>query len=139
MKLSRYNFLVKNRNGDVYFFNALTGALARIKEENKALIEKMHSQGEGAIINIEEFPADLREGLKKGGYVIDRNLNEIEYIRFLENLSRFSSHSFGLTLVVTMKCNFHCFYCYEDSASKSMDDEVLKKNPCLSKKFGSTV
>jgi uncharacterized protein len=46
-------------------------------------------------------------------FLVDDDVNELDYIRFNMLRARYGSNSFGLTIAPTSDCNFRCVYCYE--------------------------
>jgi len=129
-KASRYNHFVPAENGKRLAFNALSCGLAEMDDESYEVYEAL-AGGDGDQIDREKN-ADLIENLKKGGFLIDPELDELAAIRAAHYRSRFGNRGFGLTLIPTLQCNFACDYCYEDSKIRStpadrggvMSDEV---------------
>lgn len=126
IKSSMYNFLYpykENNNSEVIIYNARTGSLATLDEEDF----KMYSNFINDKIEIDN--EDFRKNLILGGFFLPYDLDELEMIRFNMMQSRFKTDNFVLTLAPTMDCNFACIYCYEKNSIKKlhMVEEVQEK------------
>ena len=111
-KVSRYNFTfpyTKTADGieQKVMYNIRTGAIALIEadkyEQFLALAEN------GAPV----WDTGLLSDLRRGGYVVDQDYDELTAIKYKLQASRFSSSLLGLTIAPTSDCNFRCIYCYE--------------------------
>lgn len=125
MKVSKYNFFYRlpNNSEKLISYNSRTNALALIEKEN---YDKYNDFAESSIpINDEK----LIEDLKKGGFLIDENVDELDLIKFNMLNNRYSTKSLSLTIAPTMDCNFACIYCYEKGKRKNvyMSEEVQDK------------
>jgi len=60
--------------------------------------------------------------MKKGGYIIDDNFDEIDYMRFVYQKSAYDSDVLKLTIIPTYSCNFTCPYCYEGNYTIRKDN-----------------
>lgn len=70
----------------------------------------------------EEFVTNL----KKGGFIYDGDVDEVETLKFLQKSVQFSGNSLSLTVAPTLGCNFGCTYCYqgEHNTFEKMTSEV---------------
>jgi uncharacterized protein len=122
MKASRYNFFY-NFSGDLeklIAYNARTNSLALIEKEN-------FNKYKNFIDN--SVPIDdekLIEDLKKGQFLIEDDIDELDLLKYNMFNSRFDTRHLGMTIAPTMNCNFDCVYCYEknERQSQSMSLEV---------------
>lgn len=57
--------------------------------------------------------------LKKGKFIIDDDIDEIELIKLRSNLKIFNNNELVITIAPTLKCNFSCIYCYEAGIDKN--------------------
>lgn len=125
MKPSRYNFFFDFPEDPekIVAYNSRTGALALMEKKNydkyKNYIEKGISIDDNKLI----------EDLKKGQFIIDDNVDELQLLRFNLWRSRFNDKNLGLTIAPTLGCNFACVYCYEKDSQKNvfMSEEVQDK------------
>ncbi|WP_243454595.1 radical SAM/SPASM domain-containing protein [Desulfosporosinus fructosivorans] len=75
------------------------------------------------LLNLQQFdydtlPADTKQfidGLKQGGYVLDDAVDELKILKFAYNSSKYNRMGLRLTIAPTLRCNFACNYCYEQS------------------------
>jgi uncharacterized protein len=67
--------------------------------------------------------------LKKGKFLIDDDVDELELLRQGMLISRYNTDYLGITIAPTLDCNFRCIYCYEkDSIKQSyMDSETQNR------------
>lgn len=125
MKTSKYNFIFPYDKDSTkkLFYNSLTNALALVENEKFDMYQKFCDNNEA----IED--SELLENLIKGGYIIDKNIDELDTIRLRLYKSRFGSKGFSLTIAPTLKCNFGCVYCYEEGVEKTgaMSKETQEK------------
>lgn len=120
-KYSRYNFKVKDKNNQSYLYNSLTGALAKLDDDEERMLQQ---NGEAEKFPIgEKFLAELRFG----GFLIDADFEELDLIRYQMQSARFDRKQLCLTIAPTMDCNFRCEYCYEKENRKSglMNESVI--------------
>ena len=119
MKLSRYN-LLKNYEGTLVFFNAVTCALAVVDENFMRVIEDVKN---GAY-DEKNYDTELIAAMKESGCIIDDDIDELQRFEFYRNLSKYDVESFGLTIATTLDCNFRCKYCFEKHPKGVMSDET---------------
>lgn len=105
MKESNYNFIYKY-NDEYLIYNSLKNSLAIISESE---ISKFRCN---------KLSLDEISQFKYGGFLIDDNFDELNYIKFNLLSSRYNNRSLGLTLAPTLDCNFDCVYCYEKEHSE---------------------
>jgi len=130
MKASKFNTFTDIDGNDILAFNSLTGALVRLDPDTYHAYQKIISNDKGG----EEIETDpivfaVAEDLKKGGFLVDDNVNETNLLKFNYLQKKYSDNrSFGLTIGVTTACNFNCEYCYEKKVKPEfMTREVENK------------
>jgi uncharacterized protein len=112
MKLSRYNrFIALDKN--VLAFNGVSCGFAELDQDTYELLKSLDSDGI-AKENI-TFPENYLQELRRGKFVVDDDINEVDVLKHIYNLRKYDRSSFGLTIAPTMACNFGCTYCYEGS------------------------
>ncbi|QUH18786.1 radical SAM/SPASM domain-containing protein [Alkaliphilus sp. B6464] len=114
MKKSKFNIIVNAKDDKKLIFNSYSGALALIDE-------KSYEQ----YLNNNFYDDKLKEDLIHGKYLIEDDLDEIQYFKALHNLSRYGRHSISLTIAPTLNCNMNCYYCFEEKKDISMDEEII--------------
>lgn len=67
--------------------------------------------------------------IKKGGYIIADDVNELDIIKFRNFYGKFANSQLSLTVLPNFNCNFACPYCYEGKTQAksnmgTMDDDV---------------
>lgn len=111
-KLSKYNFTFpypnkSNGKEQTVMYNTRTGSIALIEEDKYK--QYCDFAENGVPVADEELLADLR----KGGYVVDKDYDELAAIQYKLLSSRYDRSYLGLTIAPTSNCNFRCIYCYE--------------------------
>ncbi len=122
MKASRYNFFYDFYEDPekLIAYNARTNSLALIEKEN-------FNKYKNFIDN--SVPIDdekLIEDLKKGQFLIEDDIDELDLLKYNMFNSRFDTRHLGMTIAPTMNCNFDCVYCYEknERQNQSMSLEI---------------
>ena len=122
MKPSRYNHFFPYSDAQSIAYNARSNSLALIEKENLEAYNDFCEHGK-------KLPSELADNLKKGFFVIEDFVDELESLQFTMLQSRYNTQYLGLTLAPTNDCNFACTYCYEKNSlsSKYMSQEVQDK------------
>lgn len=118
MKLSRFNVWAMTEYG-LALFNTLTCALCVFDDESQHSVREALEGGD-----IGNVPEEYLAAFAEDGFAVpdDRDeLAEIGRIR-AERMSRTDEYS--LCVVLTMLCNFGCFYCFEKHRSESLSDSL---------------
>lgn len=119
MKKSKYNFFFESdEENKVIAYNAMTNSLALLEKEKFNQIED--------ILEGNCNDKELIDNLKKGQFLIEDDVNELEVLRLDMLSSRFNTDSLGITIAPTLGCNFDCVYCYEENHDdfSKMDEET---------------
>ncbi len=119
MKLSRYTIL-KNYGDKTLFFNSMSCAFAIVDDSFKKVVSDI----ENGIYDESKIDAKLIKQMKRTNAIINDDFDEIEYIKYARNLSKYDMTSLGLTIAPTLDCNFRCIYCFENHIHGSMSSEV---------------
>lgn len=103
-------------------YNAMSNALALLDNE-KYIIYQKFCNGEMVL------PDELAEDLKKGLFILDDSIDELEVLRFRLLQTRFNTDHLSFTIVPTNDCNFRCSYCFEKDVLKNeyMSQDVQDK------------
>ena len=116
-KASQYNFFFPYPKdpSQTVAYNTRSGAIALMENEKYEIYRRFEEKGE-------EIPdADLLNDLQYGGYVVDRELDELAQLRYETQRARHSTSVLSMTIAPTSDCNFRCVYCYEkDSIRPSL-------------------
>lgn len=123
LKISKYNIIVEHNNKKLAF-NSRTCALAEVNERFSSLLNSIESKNFKKE-NLSEKDLKLFENMKKGGFIIDDCLDEIELLKFHSYQGRFNTDSLRLTIAPTFNCNFACPYCYENTKNEFMSKSVI--------------
>lgn len=111
-KLSKYNFTFpypKNTSGmeQTVMYNIRTGSIALIEPD------KYQQYLDFAENGVPVQDAELLSDLKRGGYVVEPDLDELAALKYRQQSYRFNGNVLSLTIAPTSDCNFRCIYCYE--------------------------
>ena len=126
MKFSKFNFEL-GHDDDLLIFNCKTCGFAKLDGETISQYKELMRCPRNIQENSEL--SSLVKELSRGGFLVEDDEDELETLRILEMMSRFSTEALGLTIAPTLDCNFSCIYCYEmkQKASKMMSEEVAKR------------
>lgn len=112
MKPSIYNFIWPTDNPEkAMLFNSLTTSLAEVENTHIDLLNLPQ-------FDYDTLPTDTKQfidGLKQGGFVLDDATDELKILKFAYNSNKYNRLGLGFTIAPTLRCNFACTYCYEQS------------------------
>lgn len=128
MKASKYNFFYEfpKDMAKLIAYNARTNALALIEKENYVKYQDFVDKS----IAIDD--EKLIEDLKKGQFLIDDEVSELDLLKYKMLSSKFDTRNLSLTIAPTMNCNFDCIYCYEKNERqnatmpKNVQDKIVE-------------
>lgn len=109
MKPSMYNLIYARNDCEKGYiaYNSFSGALALMSEEEFHEYTDFSNGENGKLSN------SLLEELKKGGFIVDDDTDEVMLVRHQARRARYASDMLGLTIAPTSDCNFRCAYCFE--------------------------
>jgi uncharacterized protein len=126
-KISQFNHFHPWLNGNFLAYNALSGAVGLMTEENynvyKAILEKLSSEDE---VDFTPEEAHLIQQLQYGRFIYPAFDDELKTLKFQHHMSRYDQTSLGLAIAPTMACNMACEYCYEGNKKGRMQPEVIE-------------
>lgn len=111
MKISKYN-LILQKDCRYFVYNQLRQSLLEIDYDLSQAIKSC---------NIDSIPQDCKEQLFKNGVLCDNKLDETNVVLAQNSLFRFANSTIRVTILPTLNCNFHCWYCYEQHYKSSID------------------
>ena len=120
-KLSKFNYVCENQNGDLLLFNTYVGMDSKCKIKSKDLQSKF--------LNNLALDNSIIEKLLEKGLIVPQETNEDLKLYHLLN-EILSSKNLLLTISPTECCNFRCKYCYESHANAMMMEKT--KNNIIS-------
>jgi uncharacterized protein len=127
-KFSNYNHKIEIPEG-VFLYNSLTGGFCKVDDDIKQIFINRDLSSEENLEYLEKLPNEIITELLRGGFLVDKKLDEFKLIKSIHNISRFSNNNtLGLTLLPTLGCNFRCTYCFEkdqEYPNEKMSDEVM--------------
>ena len=122
MKVSKFN-VINTSNSCTFVYNTLTTGFIKIDTDQWcSVLENIKNKNvvtEDRVYTI----------LQSAGILIDDDYNELNVYKYKYYSSMFQSSSLILSIAPTMKCNFNCFYCFEDGKKNMglMSDEIESK------------
>lgn len=108
MKVSNYNFIYEV-NDKYYALNLLSGGLIEIDDINVKEV-LLHNK---LIDDISTFKKEDIEILKKGNFILEKEMNEMDLIKLRYRKNKYNNEVLKITIIPTYKCNFNCTYCYQ--------------------------
>jgi uncharacterized protein len=121
-KLSLYNFFIEDK-GKHICFNGISRFVFALNEKEYDFLKSSLEN----LSNFEEKYPSYYELLKKKCFIIDDDLNEYDYIRFINRLDVFSNNRYRIIINPTLECNFRCWYCYEKHPKGMMTKELSQR------------
>lgn len=119
-KKSDYNVIYDIDNNEKIIFNTRSLGLSVINNKEYEVYLNLDENLE------KECMKDTIEDMYENGYIVDKDLNELDILKYRLNKERYSKDTLRLTIAPTMNCNFNCSYCYE----KQGEEKNLR---CMSK------
>lgn len=112
-KPSRFNFIYWRSDNECIIYNTYSKAIVELtKDEFNQLQE----------LSLEE-PQIVKE-LMDNGIVVNSSFDEVGFMSYCHNTTKYAKESLHLVLAVTMDCNFSCPYCYENRRKGYMNKDV---------------
>ena len=121
MKLSRFNIWSLSNQG-LILFNTLTCALALFEDENAKKLLSILERNSPT-----DIPEEYAAAMLEDGYLVADDVNELEAVTAarLDRQSRVDEYS--LCVILTMTCNFKCFYCFEKHRDEHLAESEANK------------
>lgn len=116
---SRFNARSVGDDGALILYNSFTGTFSafppRVRDQVELLLHKRGFKGklEG-----------LTKYLYERGFIVPRNVNELDRMRFKYGQMQYRTDRFELILLASEECNFRCVYCYEAFPRGTMEPWV---------------
>jgi len=127
-KISFYNHFQPWQDGYYIAYNALTGAVALMTEENYAVYRRLTGKlADPAATALSDAEQELLKQLEYGRFVIPDGTDELAVLKFGHNASRYDRTALGLVIAPTMACNMACAYCFENKSATKMKPDVAAK------------
>ncbi len=127
-KVSLYNLFRPWQQGYYIAFNARTGALALMTEANYQTYLRLASSstngGDTSTLNAAE--TELQKQLEFGKFMLPDSENEVQWLKFLHQSTRYDRRTLGLVIAPTMACNMACPYCFEGNKKGKMSPEIVE-------------
>ncbi len=123
LTVSRYNFFFNADDGYVLAYNAFSNSFARVSSEEFNIIKNLIDDPNNPSYSTETYER-FRNDLKKGSFLTDESLDELEILKMRYKLGRFSQDFLALTICPTLACNFKCSYCFEERKNDTMTPEI---------------
>lgn len=125
LKASRFNSFIPYE-GKILGFNAFT---QRFLVMDSFLLDLLNAATlEEDINGLGELHPEFYHELGKHGFILDREVDELQKVKEVRKEVDFSEELYQLTINPTMNCNFKCWYCYESHIKGSkMNPETIVK------------
>jgi uncharacterized protein len=123
MKASKYNLILDTEDGRKIAFNSTTCALAEVDDDFIEVLDKI-----GAIdfTDADAKRQQLLQSMREGNYIVDDAVDELKLIKYQHLNGKYNDYSLGLTVALTLDCNFACPYCYEKARQGFITAETIE-------------
>lgn len=122
-KLSNYNYFIEHE-GRIIYFNGMSGA-------SFTMLVNEHKKVSSLLSDLSLFENEYKsvfERFIKWGFIIPKEVNEIDKLRFNNKTAVFSDKFYRLIMNPTTDCVFNCWYCSQHSQNKGgMTEEVKSR------------
>ncbi len=112
-KKSRFNFSYKQSDDAYVVYNTYSKAIVVLDSSEYEQFQSLRF----------EDSATEKE-LADNGILINETFDEVDFLSYCHNMTKYSKGAFHLVLATTMDCNFGCPYCYENRRKGKMSAEV---------------
>lgn len=119
MKYSQYNTIINITDKTFIIYNALSDHFLLISIDKKEILTDINY--------LEQNDTRLFNLLREGGFVIEKNIYELDEVKELSKKIDSSTSSYHLIVNPTINCNFNCWYCYETHNSSMMSEETIQQ------------
>jgi uncharacterized protein len=116
---SKYIVTTKNCDRKI-FLNLLNGVVFSTTLKEAEFIKEQLNNLTGFK---SDYPAFFSK-LFKMGFIIDKNVNELDLIKFRNRNEVFLNRHYRLFLNPTLECNFNCHYCVQNHAPGKMSNQT---------------
>jgi uncharacterized protein len=127
-KISRYNHFQPWRDGYHIAYNALSGAVALMTDENyhvyQRIVDKMSSSDTPDFTDEEK---ELVKQLEYGRFINTGGHDEVEGLEFQHYMDRYDRSGLGLIIAPTLACNMACKYCYEENKKGRLSAQLIER------------
>ena len=119
-KTSQFNISIPVDNSDeVILFNTKECSFVVLDEENQSFLKDINE--------INTYEEDIVSNLTELGFLVDKDLNEINYIKHQTKEARLHNESLSITIATTLDCNMNCYYCFEQKNKTYMTTKDADK------------
>lgn len=116
LSYSRYNHMVKLKEGEWGLINLFSMAAKRLDSLSKEIFEHILEDGPDS---------KMAKKFKKLGFLVDHD--EVLAYRAAHKFSMTNNRLFSFTICPTLDCNFRCPYCFEEHSPGAMSEETQKR------------
>ena len=125
-KLSKYNIEVEHSDC-LLLYNAMTDRILPISYKDYAIVETLMDH---LPVFSEKYP-DLYAAMKKSGFIIDSDFDELAYLKLRNKQCVFIDKDYHITINPTLDCNLKCWYCSVDFKGvkhnrERMSDDIVR-------------
>jgi len=117
MKPSRYNVLLQVSNDLVLAYNTLSGALAHFTRAQYSQVQQLLTQPPESATSESD---DYLKFLVEGRFLIENDVDELDILKIRHLLGKFRQDKLGVTVMLTLNCNFRCIYCFEEHKNETL-------------------
>lgn len=123
-KKSVYNIVLQNGK-NTFLYNTVSGSLVKLDSETLSVYDNIENESFDAFDNNHNI-------MLRKGFIVERHIDESGFL-FQRTYSAIYSHepeAVSYTVVLTNRCNYNCYYCFENNDGKKMqhvDSDALIK------------
>lgn len=112
-KKSRFNFCYMRNTEEFVLYNTYSKAVVVLDNNEFQEYQSLKFENQ-----------DIKQELIENRILVEETFDEVGFLNYCHNLTKFSREALHLVLAITMDCNFGCPYCYENRRTGKMSNEV---------------
>ena len=112
-KKSRFNFIYKKSEDEIVIYNTYSKAVVLL---NKTEYNQY--------LSLNNMDYEMQNTLLENHILVDETFDEVNFLMYCHNITKYSHDALHLVLATTMECNFGCPYCYENRRKGKMSLQV---------------
>jgi uncharacterized protein len=123
MKASKYNVILNTEDKKSIAFNSTSCALAEVDEDFFEILNNIDTIN---LNEVDEQKKQLINQMLQGNYIVADVVDELKIIKYKHLSGKYNNSVLGLTVALTLACNFACHYCYEQSKQGFISAETVE-------------
>jgi len=122
-KTSNYNYIVECES-KVILYNSLSNTPFVFLNDEFTKIQELLID----LSTFEELYKGIFDSFVKGGFIVDSDFSELEYIKIQNKRKIYSDSGYHITINPTLDCNVQCWYCIVKEEKAEYKNTIMSSN-----------